>query len=142
MAGAKKYVEVAAMSVKSGIDGKFKPSALNKAMSAAAAKAVNRSSKLTTKQAAGGDEDGFYVDGTLTSLTLSGEGKSATLKAECKMLLATWPAKSMFAFPSGSAEFEVDADGKLDKDAAELVAGLVESLMGDKGVKELERRAK
>jgi hypothetical protein len=54
------------------------------------------------------------------------------------MLLATWPDKSMFAFPSASAKVEAgasDLDGAVD----DLAKALIEAGM-DKSIPELEKR--
>src|SRR5689334_18520690 len=98
MATPKKYVFVANFAVKDVFDNKYKTT-LPKIMKAAAEKAVNASSKLTTKPPADKKEEGFYLDGSLASLTKSENG-SIDLEAKIMLTLATWPKKAMFAFPS------------------------------------------
>ena len=56
---------VAPMTVKDAFDSKYKTS-LPKVMREALTKAVDRSSKLTTKAPSSKDKEGFYLDGGLT----------------------------------------------------------------------------
>lgn len=47
--------------------------------------------------------DGFQITGTLVSLTTTTSGSSATVKCEVKLVLATYPAASMFGFLNSNA---------------------------------------
>src|SRR5437868_6815742 len=105
MANAKKYVCVATFGVKEAFDNKYK-STLPKVMKAAAEKAINASSKLTTKPPADKTEEGFYVDGNLNSLTKTDNGKAIRLQAKVIAQLATWPKKSMFGFPNAGTKLD------------------------------------
>jgi hypothetical protein len=139
MGNAKKYVCVANFGVKDSFDNKYK-SSLPKIMKAAAEKAVNGSSKLTTKPPADKTEEGFYMDGSLSSLTKTGAGTSIALKGKIMAALATWPKKSMFAFPSAEAKIDGAAEKTLDRDVEDLVKGIVDGVM-ETAIKELEKRA-
>jgi hypothetical protein len=46
---------------------------------------------------------GFYVDGTLNTLTASVSGSTATITCKVSMLLADFPDKNMFGFLNGGA---------------------------------------
>ena len=107
-------------------------------MKSLAEKMVNGSSKLTTKPPADKKEEGFYLDGNLSSLSKTEKGVIG-LKAKIMMTLATWPKKSMFAFPSAEGSVESN-EKRLDRDVGELVTALLEDLMTT-SVKELEKRA-
>jgi hypothetical protein len=137
VANTKNYVYVANFGVKDAFDNKYK-STLPKVMKSLAEKMVNGSSKLTTKPPADKKEEGFYLDGSLTSLSKTENG-AIGLKAKIMMTLATWPKKSMFAFPSAEGSVESD-EKRLDRDVGELVTALLEDLMTT-SVKELEKRA-
>ena len=135
----KKYVCVGPFSVKQAFDNKYQTT-VPKLMKAAAEKAVNASSKLTTKPPADRKDGGFYVDGTLSPLTKTDKGSRVEVKGEIKMILATWPDKSMFGFPSASARVEAGASDKLDSVVADVANALIEAGM-DKSIPELEKRA-
>ena len=51
----------------------------------------------------------FYVDGTLTSLAVVPRGKMVEISCNVSLLIATYPDKSMFAFPSGGGVVQTDA---------------------------------
>jgi len=139
MAKPKKYVCVSNFGVKDAFDNKYK-SSLPKVMKAAAEKAINASSKLTTKPPADKTEEGFYVDGNLNSLTKTENGKMIGLQAKVMAQLATWPKKSMFAFPSAGAKIDGADEKKMDRDVEDLVTSLIEGVM-ETAIKELEKRA-
>jgi|SRR3954470_22163972 hypothetical protein len=138
MANAKKYVYVANFGVKDAFDNKYK-STLPKVMKAAAEKAINASSKLTTKPPADKKEEGFYLDGSLTSLGKTVNGNEIDLDAKIMATLASWPKKAMFAFPSAEAEIKGANEKKLDSDVQDLVIALLEDVMPI-AIKELEKR--
>src|ERR1041384_284042 len=135
MPETKKYVNVGNFAVKDAFDNKYK-SSLPKVMKAATEKAVNASSKLTAKPPSDKNTEGFYVDGTLTSLTKTAKGSMCVVEGEIKMLLATWPKKSMFAFPSASAKIEAGTSDKIDDVVSDLAKALVEAGL-DKAIPEL-----
>lgn len=140
MAAEPKYVCVAPMSAKDVFDNKYK-STMPKVMKAAAEAAVNSSSKLTTDPPKDKNAEGFYVDGTLTSLVKDDTGKEIVLQGEVKLVLATWPKKSMFGFPSASSKLKGANPNKLDGDVQALVKALMDAAL-DKAIPELEKRAK
>src|SRR5262245_49273535 len=133
----KTYVSVANTSVKEAFDNKYKSSA-PKLMKATLEKAINGSSKLTTKPPSDKNTERFYVDGRLIS-TKEEKGAMIVLKGDIKMLLATWPQKSLFAFPSGSAKVETSKSDNLDAAVKDLIEAILESVL-DSSIKELEKR--
>lgn len=62
----------------------------------------------------------FYIDGTLTNLEVARKGRMAEITCNVSLLVATYPEKSMFAFPSGGGVVQTDdseksvAEGKRD----------------------------
>src|SRR5215471_6731948 len=97
----KMYVNVDPIAIKDTFDNKYK-SSLQKRITAAFEKAIDRSSKLTTKPPADKTAEGLYLTGTL-SLKQTDKG----VEAKLSMVLATWPKKSIFATTSSAASTEV-----------------------------------
>jgi hypothetical protein len=128
----KTFVFVAPVAVKEVFDSKYKSTA-PKRLNEALAKAINRSSKLTTKPPADKKAEGFYLDG---SLTLKKTDKG--IEAELKMVMADWPKKSIFATASTKASVE---GGDSDKDVNALLDALVDGVQA-KVLKEFENRVK
>jgi hypothetical protein len=131
----KTYVCVPPVGVKETFDNKYK-STLPKMINAALAKAIDHSSKLTTKPPSDKKEEGFYLDGSL-SLKRTAKG----IEAELKMVMADWPKKSIFGTASSKAGTDVANPAKIDAD----VDAVIESLLDDvqaKVFKEFEKRAK
>lgn len=141
MADKKTYVCVAAIAVKDLFDDKYKAT-LPKLMKATIEAAVNKSPKLTTKPPADKTEEGFYIAGTLGPLTNPTVGSRVDISAKVSLVLASWPKKSMFAFPNAEASFQgIDAK-KIDKEVEELVIKtILEPMMKDDVIKLLEKRA-
>jgi len=131
----KTYVCIDTIAVKESFDNKYKAT-LPKRVGAALAKAVDRSSKLTTKPPADKKAEGFYLSGTL-ALTKAGTDITAALE----LVLATWPKKSMFNRATKGATFEKSNPAKIDKEVDELIDTLVDTLQ-PQVVKALEKRAK
>ena len=134
------YVAIAKMGVKDAFDPKYK-SSLPGVITAAAEKAVKKSSKLTTKKPKDKKAGGFYLDGGLVKLEKVKKGKGEVLKAEVKMQLATWPKKSMFAFATGNGSYPFEAK-TVDADVKFLVQAVVDSTMTKNVIKQFEKRAK
>lgn len=141
MPTAKTYVHVDKFGVKSAFDKKYAAS-LPKIMRATAEKALNRSKKLTTKKPGDKKAEGFYLKGTLVKLERSGEGRKTQVNASVSLALATWPRKSMFAFPSASAKLTVGDSKSLDADIEHLVTQVCDAILSSKVVKVLEKRVK
>src|SRR5206468_7298666 len=93
----KTYVCVDSITVKDTFDSKYK-STLPKRVTAAFEKAIDRSSKLTTKPPSDKKAEGFYLTGTL-SLKKTDQG----VEAKLSMVLATWPKKSIFGAANSEA---------------------------------------
>jgi hypothetical protein len=76
---------------------------------------------------------GFYVDGTLNTLTTKVSGGSATITCKVSMLLADFPDKNMFGFLNGGASVQGAAG---DKDVAlsseDCVSAVIEDLIAKK----------
>ena len=131
----KMYVCVAPVGV-SAFDSKYK-SSLPKVLNAAFAKAIDRSSRLTTKAPSDKKEEGFYLDGSV-SLKKTAKG----IAAELSMAMASWPGKSIFGTASSKASVEVDDPSKISDDDVDAA---IQALLDDvqpKVIKELEKRAK
>ncbi len=137
--GKKTYVHVAKFAVADIFDDQYKAK-LPDIMKNAASRAVDKSSSLTTK----GDkkEEGFYLDGSLSKLDKTEKDGKTMIVGEVKLQMATWPKKSMFAFPSGSAKIPAGRGDRLDGAIEQLVEELIESVVEGKVVKEFEKRTK
>ena len=70
----------------------------------------------------------FYVDGTVTSLTVQ-KGPPASVVCKVKLLLATYPGKSMFAFLDGGGE--ASSAGTSERAVAEASSECVEAVVED-----------
>ncbi|CAN5574279.1 hypothetical protein BH11MYX1_BH11MYX1_29540 [soil metagenome] len=76
---------------------------------------------------------GFYVDGTLNSLTAKVSGGTATVTCKVSMLLADFPDKNMFGFLNGGASVQGAASEKDQALAAEdCVSAVIEDLIAKK----------
>jgi hypothetical protein len=131
----KTYVCVVPVGVKEAFDNKYK-SSLPKRMNAALSKAIDGSSKLTTRPPTDKKADGFYLDGSL-SLRKTDKG----IEAELKMVLADWPKKSIFGTASSKASTQVANPDRIDKDVDAVIDALLDDVQ-DKVIKEFEKRAK
>lgn len=76
---------------------------------------------------------GFYVDGTLNSVTVTKSGNTATISCKVNMLLADFPDKSVFGFLNGGANVQGSTS---DKDIAlgtqDCIQAVVEDLITKK----------
>ena len=84
---------------------------------------------------------GFYIDGSLTELKTTKQGSGAIVSCKVKLLVATYPERSMFAFPSGGAK--VQSSGSRSQVALakkDCVAAVVEALVGGKVIPTLQAR--
>jgi hypothetical protein len=134
----KTYVDVDTIDVKdpkSAFDGKYK-SGLPKRMNAVFEKAINRSSKLTTKPPSDKKAEGFYLTGTLTLMKTD-----KSIEAKLSMVLATWPKKSMFGAANSEASTEVSNPDKIDKDVDAVIDALLDDAQ-TQVVKAFEKKAK
>jgi hypothetical protein len=134
-----KYVCIDKFVVTKIFDQAYKSKALD-FMRKTATKMVDKSRKLTTKTK-NKKEKGFYLGGSL-KLLKGDKGGKILLVGEAKMQMATWPEKSMFAFPSGKAMVEILNEAKIERDMEDLLYALFRSLVEEKAVKEFEKRAK
>lgn len=133
------HVHVAKFSVSKIFDDKYKAK-LPELMRKTAAKHLEKSKLLTVKPPKDKKAPGFYLDGSLK--VAMGEKAGKTLLAgEVKLVMATWPKKSMFAFPSGTAKIVANPND-LEGDIRALVEALVTSVVKDQAVKEFEKRSK
>ena len=131
------YVEIAKFTVAGGVDGKYKGKAVD-LMTKAAEAAVKASSKLTLDKPKEKGAKGWCVLGKLDSVGPDKAGKK--FEAKVSMTIATWPAKSMKSFPSGSAGFPIaSADEKVSAgDADQLISRAVKAAM-QSGVPYMEK---
>ena len=85
---------------------------------------------------------GYYVDGTLTELSVRDKGSSSLVGCKVSMLIASYPEKSMFGFLKGSAKVQA---GSSDKDIGyakqDCVAAVVEDLVRRKIIPTIEQRS-
>gem|GEM_PF-775971 len=85
---------------------------------------------------------GFYVDGTLTELSVEGRGSSSIVSCKVSMLVATFPDKSMFGFLKGGASVQ---SGSSDRDVSyakeDCVVAVVEDLVKRKIIPTIKSRA-
>jgi len=85
----------------------------------------------------------FYVDGTVTALTVQ-KGPPASVVCKVSMILATYPQKSMFGFLNGSAEASAagTSDRAVAEAASDCVTAVVEDLVTSKLVPQIEARTR
>jgi hypothetical protein len=76
---------------------------------------------------------GFYVDGTLNTLSSSVSGSTATITCKVSMLLADFPDKNMFGFLNGGASVQGAASPSEQALAGEdCVSAVIEDLIAKK----------
>jgi len=76
---------------------------------------------------------GFYVDGTLNTLSAKVSGSTATITCKVSMLLADFPDKNMFGFLNGGASVQGAASEKDQAMAGEdCVSAVIEDLISKK----------
>jgi HEAT repeats len=78
----------------------------------------------------------YFVDGTVNTIA----SKGSALECKVSMLLATFPAKSMFGFLKGGAM--VDGGGDADLAAQDCVIAVVEDLIARKIIPTIEARTR
>src|SRR5439155_9215389 len=76
---------------------------------------------------------GFYVDGTLNTLSVKSSGGGATISCKVSMLLADFPDKSVFGFLNGGASVTAGSS-QSDQDLAgqDCVQAVIENLIANK----------
>jgi len=81
----------------------------------------------------------FHIDGSVVSLRSAPRGSDVLISCKVKMLIATFPDKSMFAFPSGGAKVQTSRD---DAEAAkqDCVVAVIEALVATKVIPLLRQR--
>lgn len=85
---------------------------------------------------------GFYVDGTLNSLTIKTTGSSATVSCKISMLLASFPDKAIFGLLSGGANVQGSASPKdIELASEDCVTAVVEDLIAKKIVPTIKTKA-
>jgi hypothetical protein len=140
-AGGGIYVNIGPMSSKTGSANDPKLRAL---MVSTATKTMGRAaSQMATSWPGGGppskaqlaakNMDGFYVDGTLNTLTVKESGSTSTVSCKISMLLASYPDKSVFGFLNGGASVQASTSPKEEALAQEdCVSAVVEDLIAKK----------
>lgn len=77
--------------------------------------------------------EGFYIDGTLNSVTVTKSGNTADISCKVSMLLASFPDKSVFGFLSGGAKVQGSASQRdIDLGSEDCVMAVVEDLIAKK----------
>ncbi|MEZ4368531.1 MAG: HEAT repeat domain-containing protein [Kofleriaceae bacterium] len=85
--------------------------------------------------------DGFQVTATLTSLSVKSGGGNATVACKVKLIVATYPAASMFAFVDGGASvMGADTPKEIDLSSEDCAIAVAESLIDSKVVPTLKTR--
>jgi hypothetical protein len=83
----------------------------------------------------------FHIDGSITALTARNNGGSMVVVCKVRMLMASYPEKSMFGFPSGGAQVTSSSSASQVQSAKEdCVAAVIEALVGSKIVPILKMR--
>ena len=124
----KTYVEIAPVTIKEIYDSNCK-SAVAKQIDESFTKAIDKSSKLTTKTKS---KEGYFL-----SAAISIKQTKKGLEASLNMAIATLPGKSIKATASSNASVEVDGDPSRD-DLEALVDALLENVQS-KTIKLLEK---
>jgi len=76
---------------------------------------------------------GFYVDGTVNALTVKVSGSSSTVSCKISMLLASFPAKSIFGLLNGSASVQASgAATDIALASEDCISAVVEDLIAKK----------
>jgi HEAT repeats len=76
---------------------------------------------------------GFYIDGTLGTLTVTKSGNTATISCKVSMLLADFPDKALIGMPSGSANVQGGASQRdVDLSINDCVEGVIENIVKQK----------
>src|SRR5450755_384085 len=134
------YVNIGPMSSKAGSANDAKLRAL---MVKVAGQTISKVSTKMSTQWPGGlpskavlaqkSVSGFYVDGTLNTLTAKVSGGTATITCKVSMLLADFPDRNMFGFLNGGASVQGAASEKDQALASEdCVSAVIEDLIAKK----------
>ena len=134
---AKASVEVATVKVVKAFDKKYEKS-LVPIIETAAEKAIKNSS--TMQKPPNDKSKRFTIDISITSLTCTNDGKSATL--EVKVSMTVGDKDFMFGFPTGSSKASNVSLKKIDVEVNALVEGVVTYLIEDKVSKAIADRVK
>lgn len=81
----------------------------------------------------------YFVDGTVNAINVTG----GTVECKVSMLLATYPAKSMFGFLKGGAKVEGGgSSSEADAAAQDCVVAVIEDLIARKIIPTIEARSR
>lgn len=103
--GGKVFISLGNMGNAAGTGGQ----ALTKVLKEAFRKELGTNSQVTFSQSGGGKA--FYVDGSITKLAKSNAGGQVELTCEVRLVVATYPQKSIVMMTSGGATVQADARG-------------------------------
>jgi HEAT repeats len=85
---------------------------------------------------------GFYVDGTLTELTVKQQGSSATVSCKVSMLIASFPDKAMFGFLNGGASVSASTTpSDIALAGSDCVDAVVDNLVAKKIIPTIRSKA-
>jgi len=138
------YVQVGAMSAEAGNKGELKGLMRQTVLQTLR----QRASRMVVDWPGGGAPsarnirdrklNAFFLDGTVNAINVSG----GTVECKVSMLLATYPAKSMFGFLKGGAKVEGGSGGDADLAAQDCVVAVVEDLITRKIIPTIEARTR
>jgi hypothetical protein len=96
----------------------------------------------TKKQLDSAAMPGFYIDGAIEELVVDKRGGSALVSCKVRVLVASYPERSMFGFASGAAKVQAGASAKDVGYAREdCVVAVVEDLIARRIIPTIEERA-
>jgi hypothetical protein len=141
------YVDIGAMSAKVA-NGKKLRGVMKTTVEKTLAKKA--SSFLTTwpggkspsaKQLSASKTTGFYVDGTLVDLSTKPGSGMTVVSCKVSMLIATYPAKSMFGFLDGGAKVQAGTSTQdIEYAKQDCVTAVVENLVATKIIPTIKSR--
>jgi hypothetical protein len=140
------YVNVGPMSVSaksvSHVDARLRKQ-LSGLMHDTAKKVLGKVNGVTTQSSNGKTpSSGFYVDGSLVTLTTQLTGARTTVGCKVSLLIATFPKKSIFATLDGNAKVIAGSRPKdIEYATQDCVAAVVENLVKNRAVKAIQVRA-
>ena len=99
------------------------------------------SGKSPTKAELSKTAGAFFVDGTLTAMSVKKTGSLAEVSCNVSLFIATYPEKSMFAFLKGGAQVQAGADDKEIAGAkSDCVSAVLEDLVGRQVAPAIQQR--
>ena len=137
------YVNLGPMSAdKSKVPAKYQKT-LRDLMRNTAERMISRTEGFTTTKPTTKDMGtAYHLDGSLTSLTIATKGQTTKVSCAVKLVLATYPNKQMFAFPSGTGSATGGSSQNQIQDSAKACVRAVTENLVKKCIKAMQDRAK